>query len=590
MNRGRLLTASVLVPLIAAVAGVVAGALGAEDVIVERDVPAKMRDGVTLKADIYRPAQEGKYPVLLQRTSYNKAFGEAAGRKAAGRGYIAVFQDCRGRFASEGEWYPFKRESADGYDTVEWAAALPHSDGRVAMWGGSYLGITQLLAAVARPPHLVGITPWAAPFDFYRCPFYEGGALAQLLTQSWTTLVAIDTLTRQTTFINLIFKNSLQWDLNLPLANYPVLDIPPATTLAPYYRDWVQHSTYDDYWKPYTLDAQVQKINVPAYHLGCWYDIFTAETLRAYQLMKAHAGSEAARRGQRLIMGPWSHGNLGTKIGDLEFGPRVKIDEIDSALRWYDYLLKGAHNGLASEKPVKIFVMGKNVWREEDDWPLVRARPAHYYLHSGGKANTLGGDGALSTVAPQQEGPDRLVDDPADPAPTKGGGLCCSLGAPGGPFDQRPVEERQDVLVFTTPPFKEDFEVTGPVSVELYARSSALDTDFTAKLVDVWPNGYAQNLTDGIIRARYRNSREKPEPMKPGEIYRFTIDLWATSNVFLAGHRLRVDISSSNFPRFDRNLNTGEDPGQATRLVKATNTIFHDREHPSAILLPVIPH
>ena len=246
--------------------------------------------------------------------------------------------------------------------------------------------------------------------------------------------------------------------------------------------------------------------------------------------------------------------------------------------------------GIGREKPVKIFVMGKNVWREEDDWPLARTRSTRFYLHSGGKANTLSGDGSLSTAVTQSEPPDSYVYDPVDPVPTRGGGLCCDHAqlAPGA-WDQRPVEARSDVLVYATPPFKEDFEVTGPVSVELYASSSAVDTDFTAKLVDVWPNGFAQNLTDGILRARYRNTPEKPEFMNPGEIYKLPVDLWATSNVVRAGHRLRVEISSSNFPRFDRNLNTGEDQARATRIVKATNTIYHDRAHPSAVILPVVP-
>jgi putative CocE/NonD family hydrolase len=273
----------------------------------------------------------------------------------------------------------------------------------------------------------------------------------------------------------------------------------------------------------------------------------------------------------------------------VDFGPAAEqVDSEEVMLRWYDAILKGEKNGAEQEKPVKIFVMGKNVWREEDDWPLARAEKARYYLHSGGKSNSLRGDGALSTATPQAEPADHWVYDPADPVPTVGGPLCCDSPhlAP-GPRDQRPVEARDDVLLYTTPAFKQDLEVTGPVTLELYAGSSAVDTDFTAKLVDVWPNGLAQNLTEGILRARYRNSQEKPEMMNPGEVYKLTVDLWATSNVFLAGHRLRLEVSSSNFPRFNRNTNTGEDPGRATRLIKATNTVYHDGEHPSALVLPV---
>jgi putative CocE/NonD family hydrolase len=284
------------------------------------------------------------------------------------------------------------------------------------------------------------------------------------------------------------------------------------------------------------------------------------------------------------------HAGGGRKIGEVDFGPEAEFDTDAIMLRWYDSLLKGTDNGTAGEKPVKIFVMGTNQWREEAEWPLSRAHATRYFLHSAGKANSLSGDGALTTTSPQAEPADHFVYDPAEPVPTIGGPLCCDAThlAP-GPRDQRPAEARDDVLVFTTPAFKEDFEVTGPVSLELFASSSAVDTDFTGKLVDVWPNGFAQNLTEGILRARYRNSQEKPEFLNPGEAYKLTLDLWATSNVFKAGHKLRLEVSSSNFPRFDRNLNTGEVQADSTRMVKAANTIYHDREHPSALVLPVVP-
>jgi putative CocE/NonD family hydrolase len=260
-------------------------------------------------------------------------------------------------------------------------------------------------------------------------------------------------------------------------------------------------------------------------------------------------------------------------------------------LRWYDWLLKGQANGVEQEKLVKIFVMGKNTWREEQDWPLERAKPARYYLHSAGAANSLSGNGSLSTTAPADEKPDQYVYDPNDAAPTVGGPLCCGPAPPAGlgPQDQRSVEARSDVLIFTTPALSRDTEVTGPISLDLYVSSSAVDTDFTGKLVDVWPNGFAQNLTEGILRLRYRNSQEKPELANPGETYHITVDLWATSNVFLAGHKLRLEVSSSNFPRFDRNLNTGDDQARGTRMVRATNTIYHDKSRPSAVALPIVP-
>jgi putative CocE/NonD family hydrolase len=293
------------------------------------------------------------------------------------------------------------------------------------------------------------------------------------------------------------------------------------------------------------------------------------------------------------LIGPWYHDPTNFrsgKTGDVDFGPEARFNEEDLMFRWFDWLLKGKPTGLEQEKPVRVFVMGKNVWREEDDWPLARAVETRYYLHSGGRANSASGDGILTNKSPHEEPADKFVYDPADPVMTLGGGNCCDHEhlAPGA-FDQRSIESREDVLVYTSDVLREELEVTGPVRLELYISSSAVDTDFTGKLVDVSPNGFAQNLTDGILRLRYRNSFSKAELMNPGETYKVVIDLWATSNVFLAGHRIRLEVSSSNFPRFDRNLNTGECAAQATHMVKAQNTVFHDAAHPSAVILPVIP-
>ncbi len=556
------------------------------EITVERGVSAKMRDGVTLHADIYRPKGEGKFPVLLQRTPYNKDGSVEFGVKAAARGYVAIIQDVRGRFSSDGEWYTFKHEGEDGYDTVEWAAALPYSNGKVGMFGGSYVGATQMLAALAQPPHLAGIFPVVTASNYHDGWTYQGGAFEQWFGESWTSGLAENTLQKR------VEKNTnaMSWIKTLPLASYPLLEPGTAQGLAPYFLDWLQHPAYDNYWKTWSIEDHYAQIQVPAYHMGGWYDIFMGGTLRNYAGIKAGAGSEAARRGQRLMIGPWYHGPFNGKTGDVDFGPESRMEESDDLiLRWYDYLLKGIPNGMENEKPVKIFVMGKNVWRDEDDWPLARARSTRFYLHSGGKANTSTGDGTLNTTAPRSEASDVFTYDPADPVPTRGGGLCCdNEHLASGAFDQRPNEQRSDVLVFSSPILQEEMEVTGPISVELYASSSAVDSDFTAKLIDVRPDGYAQNLTDGILRARYRNSQEKPELMEPGHIYKFTIDLWATCNVFLAGHRLRLEVSSSNFPRFDRNLNTAEDPERGTRWVKARNTIYHDGKHPSAVVLPVV--
>ncbi len=559
------------------------------EVVVERGVPAKMRDGVVLRADIYRPKAEGKFPVLLQRTPYDKRGGVDFGYRAAALGYVVIIQDVRGRYTSEGEWYPFKHESDDGYDTVEWAAALPYSDGKVGMFGGSYVGATQMLTAIAAPPHLAGIFPVVTASNYHANWTYQGGAFEQWFNESWTSGLAEDTLHRRVAEDS----NARWWDTELPLSHYPLLDFGGDSglkELAPYFLDWLKHPDYDDYWKQWSIEEHFAKVQVPVYSVGAWYDIFLGGTLRNYLGIKAHGGSAAARNGQRLLVVIGGHSGGGRKIGEVDFGPQADINVDNVMLRWYDHILKGEANGVEKEKPVKIFVLGENTWREEDQWPPAAARATRYYLHSGGKANGLEGDGTLSTSAPQQEPADKCIYDPGNPVPTIGGPLCCDARhlAP-GPRDQRPAEARPDVLVFSTPAFKSDFEVTGPVSVELYASSSAVDTDFTGKLVDVWPNGLAQNLTEGILRARFRDSREKPEFLNPGQVYKLTLDLWATSNVFRAGHRLRLEISSSNFPRFDRNLNTGEDAASSAHYVKATNTVYHDAGHPSALVLSVMP-
>jgi uncharacterized protein len=559
-----------------------------DSVIVERDVPAKMRDGVILKADIYRPKASGKYPVLLERTPYDKNYSRSFGMKAAARGYVVVVQDVRGRFTSEGQWYPFRYESQDGYDSVEWVAALSESNGKVGMFGGSYVGATQMLAAIAGPPHLSGVAPGVTASNYHENWTYQGGAFEQWFNQSWTSGLAQNTLARRAAQDT----NALNWKDVLPLESYPTLAQPDAKSLAPYYRDWLAHPNYDDYWKAVSLEENYSKIQVPILHVAAWFDIFLGGSLRNYVLLKSRAGSEAARNGQHLLVevGGHSGGSDQRKIGEVDFGSAAPYDNDELLLKWYDYLLKGQANEFAGKKPVRIFVMGKNEWRDEEDWPLARAKATKYFLHSAGKANSSAGDGRLSAQPPLTEPKDSYAYDPENPVPTIGGPLCCDSGhlAP-GPRDQRTVEERSDVLVYTTPAFLQDTEVTGPVSLDFFASTSGKDTDFTAKLLDVWPNGFAQNLTEGILRLRYRNSMERPELAKPGEIYHLSVDLWATSNVFLAGHRLRLEISSSNFPRFDRNLNTGENQATSTKMLPATNTIYHDKEHPSALVLPIVP-
>lgn len=563
------------------------------DVIFEHNVAAKMRDGVTLRADIYRPRAEGKFPVLLVRTPYDKTDEHDFGMKGAARGYVVVAQDTRGRYASEGEWYTFKNEANDGYDTVEWAAALPYSEGKVGMFGGSYVGATQFWAAIARPPHLAGIAPDVTASNYHDGWTYQGGAFEQWFNQSWASGLTEDTLRRASSRMTTPFE----WRSVLPLSDFPLRAAPDMKTLAPYYADWLAHPSYDEYWKALSIEENYGQIQVPVFSLGAWYDIFLGGSLRNYELLKSKAGSEAARKGQRLLvyLGGHAGGWDARKIGDVDFGEKAPVDGDALMLDWYDTLLKGAHNAFSDSKPVRIFVMGRNEWRDEDDWPLARAKTTKYFLHSDGNANSSAGDGVLNTAAPvanltAAQAKDTFEYDPANPVPTIGGPLCCrsDLLKP-GPMDQTAAERRKDVLMYSTAALAKDLEVTGAVTAELWVSSSAVDTDITAKLVDVAPNGFAQNLTEGILRLRYRESQEKAELLKPGAVYKVKVDLWATSNVFLAGHKIRLEISSSNFPRFDRNLNTGEEQARATRMVKASNTVLHDKDHASALILPIVP-
>jgi len=565
------------------------------DILVQHDVPMKTRDGVTLRADIYRPKSPDRFPVILMRTPYDKSVGWAVSPvfQMVPRGYVVIIQDVRGRYTSEGEWYPFKHEQADGFDTVEWAAALPFSDGKVGMIGASYVGATQMLAAIAQPPHLVAIAPDVTASNYHDGWTYQGGAFEQWFDQNWTSQLAQNTLQR------LIEQNTnaLVGTAALPLANYPAFNLGqfPAdaqltAAVAPYYLDWLAHPDYDDYWKQWSIEENFSKIAVPMLQVGGWYDIFSAGTLRNYMGAKAHGSTDAARTQQHLLIQIGGHAGFGHRIGDVDFGPHAIENPYTAViLDWYDFLLKGIKNEFAADKPVKLFVMGANEYRQEDDWPPPQAHPTKYFLHSAGKANSLRGDGSLSTTVPKSEPPDVYVYNPASPVPTVGGPLCCDAEhMEPGPRDQRSVENRDDVLVYSTGPLPRDLEVTGPVTADLFVKSSAVDTDFTAKLVEVAADGLAQDLTEGILRMRYRASPEHATLMNPGQIYEISLDLWATSNVFLRGHSLRLEIASSNYPRFDRNLNTGEEIKFAHNSVSAGNTILHDAEHPSALLLPVM--
>lgn len=576
-------------------------------IIIDKNVQVPMRDGVALATDIYRPDTEQALPVLVQRLPYNKELPALLSfaldvQRAARSGYAVVVQDTRGRFASEGEFNPFMDEAEDGADTVQWAAEQAWSNGQVGMVGGSYFGATQWLAATQAPEALKAIAPFVTAADYHEGWAYQGGAFELGFNLNWTlTSLGLGELQRRMgagratmqdmfALINAVDNNA---DL---YQRIPLNDMPALEGIAKYYFDWLAHPDYDDYWRKIAPKEYYEQITAPALNMGGWYDLFLGGTIANYMGMKEHGASEAARKHQRLIIGPWSHGVVTGAFPWRQYGLMSGTDVLDLTgiqLRWFDYWLKGEDNGVDKDKPVRLFIMGANTWREEDNWPLPDTQFTNYYLRSNGHANTLAGDGVLSTEAPGDEPQDVYLYDPRNPVPTVGGqtflpGL--GVAANAGPRDQRPVEARHDVLCYTTPPLEKRVEVTGPVSLVLFASSSALDTDFTGKLVDVHPDGRAEILTEGILRARYRDSFSEPSPLEPGQVYEFHLDLWATANLFDAGHRIRLEVSSSNFPRFDRNTNTGgtiAEEGEAD-FVQAVNRVFHDSAHPSHLVLPII--
>ena len=573
-------------------------------VSVEKDIPLPMRDGVTLKGDLYRPDSNERLPVLLNRTPYGKGGPLLASVmdpiRAAAHGYNVFIVDCRGRFNSAGTWNCFTVEPQDGYDTVEWAARQPWANGVVGSFGPSYMGATQWLTATAAPPSLKAMVPSITASNYHDGWTYQGGAFALGFNVSWTmSSLAPDRLMRErkdnpaaAAELGEVLggiDEMRRWMEMTPLRDYELFKIG-----APFFFEWLEHPSYDSYWQKIDIENHHSKINVPALNFGGWYDIFQGGTVRNYTGMRAHGAGAVARDGARLLMGPWAHMiPLGNLVGEVDYGYRagsISIDLDGHALKFFDRHLKGIEKG-TELPPVRLFVMGANRWRDENEWPLARTQWQRYYLHSRGRANSAGGDGALSTQAPGREPSDAFLYNPLDPVPTRGGGLCCYAAAvPGGAFDQSAVEARSDVLVYTTEVLTEDVEVVGPISLTLYASSSALDTDFTAKLVDVDECGcLARNLTDGIIRARYRESRSQPVLLTAGKVYEYTIDMWSTANVFKAGHRIRLEVSSSNFPRFDRNHNTGHDLFADAETRPALQTVMHESGMASHLTLPVMP-
>jgi putative CocE/NonD family hydrolase len=581
-----------------------------QQIITEFDVPATMRDGIVLRANVYRPAGDGQWPVLLTRLPYGKDFPLGTSvlepGQVARRGYVVIVQDTRGRFSSGGEWDPMRNEAMDGVDTIEWAAKLPYSTGSVGMYGASYFGFTQWSAAVHNPPALKAMVPFVTWNDPFNGVQFRGGALELGVMANWQLNMGLNVLMRRYAddpkslgqAIAMLVKEmdamGTQGYWSLPLKEFGPIK---RQDVAPAFFEAIETPMSRERAEPMTILGKHENVTVPTFNVGGWYDIFLRDTISNFTIMRQH-GSTLEARQSKLLIGPWTHGSYTNAVGEFNFGfgasaafIDLQIDFVSLQVRWFDHWLKGIDTGMLREAPIKLFVMGANVWRDEQEWPLARAVDTRYYLHSDGHANTLGGDGMLSTDAPGAEPSDQYAYDPTHPVKTRGGALLMAPEYPAGPFDQRVTEGREDVLVYTTPVLEQDVEVTGPILVHLWAASSAPDTDFVARLVDVHPNGYAQNLTDGITRARYRNfaQGEAPSLIEPGKTYEYEIDLWATSNVFRAGHRIRLDVTSSNFPRWDRNPNTALDFGTDAELAVAYQTILHEREHPSYVMLPVVP-
>ena len=493
-----------------------------------------------------------------------------------------VLQDCRGRFDSEGVYVPFRNEGPDGFDTQEWIGRQPWSTGRIGMYGGSYDGWTQWTSAAHGSRSLAAIVPSVMATNLHRGLVYRGGAVNLGVLLTWGLRTSGRSRQR---------ADDLDWR-----EAFRTLPLIEAATVAaqdiPHWRDWIAHEAEDEWWEPLDLDSHWSDYSVPALVTGGWYDLYSSDTFVSFNGIRSRGSGLAAK--SRLVVGPWPHAlSASTKTGDVDFGARSMIDLDALEDRWFDRWLRDVPNGVDEEPPVKIFLMGANQWHDAPEWPLPGTDWQAWYLHSGGAANTLQGDGTLSTTTPSGDEPaDRYVYDPDFPVQTNGGCNCCQPDIiPWGPYDQRDLEMRADVLCYTSPPLERDLAVVGPIRMVLWAATDGPDTDWTAKLVDVRPSGYAANLCDGIIRARWRSpdDRRTPRMVEPGVPERYEIDLMVTGNVFRRGHRIRVEISSSNFPRFDRNPNTGAPLGRDTVVRRAQQTVLHTAGQPSHIVLPVVP-
>jgi putative CocE/NonD family hydrolase len=568
----------------------------------QSDVAATMRDGTVLRADVYRPRTTDAVPVILMRTQYGKSDAQAGSRYQppdwfASHCYLVVIQDVRGQGASGGTFSEFTHDMSDGYDSVEWAASLPGSNGKVGMYGSSYVGATQWLAAVTAPPHLVTIVPANTASDYYDGWTYEGGEFRLAFIEPWAMGLAKSAAQNrndQSTVDQLKAAGAdpTRWMNFRPLNDLPPMQ-PKNPAVAPWYFDWLKHSARDDFWRQFSIRDRYPSVKVPVLDVEGWYDAFLQGGTENFAGMVAHGGSASVRDNQRLVIGPWDHVNWGR----AESAPAPLLKDIgvagdspinDLMVAWFDHFLKGQNDDVAGKPRVDYFLMGADTWKSATGWPLPQTKWTTFYLSGPGGSDERKGE--LTSTAPGAQRSDTYTYDPAFPAPSLGGHSCCGASSgPQGPYDQLPVEQRSDVLVYSSAPLDHDIEVTGPISVRLWAQSSATDTDFTAKVAVVKPGGAVVNLNNGIVRTSFRDSLSDPTPTTPGRPYEYQIQVWPTSYEFRAGDRIRLEISSSDYPQFAPNPNTGALFGTDAATQTATQTILHDAQHPSAVTLPVIP-
>ena len=545
-----------------------------------QEVKMPLRDGVQLATDLYLPGGPGPFPTIAIRSPYSKKDGLLIAEFFTHYGYAVAVQDVRGRWASEGEFYPFRTEVEDGVDFTRWLKQQAWCNGKIGAFGVSYLGFTSWAMAVGNPD-LTAIAPTLITANLYR-GLYQDGAFAKFTFLDWS----LKSYGRYGDWAGAVHADR-------GYRHFPLVESDDAALKdIPFYNDWTSHPVPDDYWRALNVDHRFPEITAPAFLTAGWYDFFIEGQLRDFQLIQQTA-TPRVREQTKILIGPWNHAFFNGNQQRYGIRPAKKLELVPfefirATKDWYDFALKGIANGWDRRPPVRVYVLGQNQWRDETEWPPARAVPRAFYLHSSGNARTLGGDGTLALASPVGPEPvDRFLFNPTNPVPTLGGGH--GVPAACGPADQRDIEQRADVLVYSSAPLPQRLLVMGPVSVRLFASSTATDTDFTAKLVDVFPEGPALIVCEGIVRARYRNGLDKPELLQPGKTYALDLRVGNTAVLFQAGHRIRLELSSSNFPRYDPNPNTGAEIATERNPVPATQAVFHTHETPSALLLPVVP-